>query len=112
VIRIDREATAARRFENDKSCVNKDGTEKLFGLDWVARKEELWKRCRGRCETKGCGGEAEDPHHLVKRSELRDDRLSNLRALCRRCHNIQHKERNPRWTRNEHPWTVNPYVGK
>lgn len=75
----------------------KDGRERLVGLDWRNRVKELWERCGGKCEwidwpslnvQRLCCREAQDPHHIVKRSVLRDDRLSNLQALCRYHHDL------------------------
>lgn len=100
----DKEATEARRFEHAKSKVMKDGREILCGQDWKDRVEELRQRSGGRCEQqiKGviatrCRSEAADPHHIVRRSKLRDDRLSNLQALCRLHHDLL-DERKPHWT--------------
>jgi hypothetical protein len=109
VITIDREATAAKRFEDDRSKVLKDGREICYGEDWEQRKSELWERCGGRCEAwreiigikpERCTAEAEDPHHLVKRSICRDDRLSALQALCRFHHDLL-DERKPKWSKKE-----------
>jgi hypothetical protein len=33
-----------------------------------------------------CANEAQDPHHVLKRHPRRDDRLANLLAVCRGCH--------------------------
>jgi hypothetical protein len=110
VITIDRERTAARRFEDDRSKILKDGREILFREDWWARKAELWKRCGGRCEAwleiigvppKRCTAEAIDPHHQEKRSIKRDDRLQNLKALCSFHHRLMHPEKQVRWTKRQ-----------
>ena len=95
-------ATAVARFEDARSFVFKDGREQLCGYDWQQRKSELWARSGGRCEkdvgtTNRCHREAEDPHHCIPRSKGRDDRLSNLVALCRYHHNLLN-ERKPKWT--------------
>lgn len=37
-----------------------------------------------------CGAVAVDIHHIVKRSQGGSDDVSNLKALCRRCHNLKH----------------------
>lgn len=40
-----------------------------------------------------CGGKAVDIHHLVFRSQLGEDKIENLIALCRDCHNHAHDKR-------------------
>jgi len=88
-----------RGYIERKSYVRNDGSEVLYGLDWRRRKVQLWERCGGKCEyiiTHGyrplldvrCQRTAEDPHHKVPRSKRRDDRISNLIALCRYHHRM------------------------
>jgi hypothetical protein len=89
----DNEAKKRLGYANKRSKVRPDGTEILYGNDWKQRKEELLARCGGRCEQitsdgERCRSEAHDPHHKVARSKGRDDRLSNLIALCRLHHDI------------------------
>lgn len=110
--KADRQATEARNFVERKSYVAADGREVLYGLDWKRRVKELRERCGGRCEFVNghvedgneevigifrCVREAADPHHIKLRSRGRDDRLSNLLAVCRHHHQIldaqQRKER-------------------
>lgn len=110
------ELKAERGYVEAKSYVRNDGSEVLVGRDWTARKKELWERCGGRCEKqvpKGregkqilelskktvvfahpsyferCRSEAHDPHHKIPRWPKRDDRLSNLVALCRLHHGLE-----------------------
>jgi hypothetical protein len=91
----DVQATEARRFEDERSFVFKDGRERLVTLDWKYRLEELRVRSGGRCEmaswlgkrhVPGCSGLAEEPHHIIPRSKQRDDRLKNLAGLSHACH--------------------------
>ena len=37
-----------------------------------------------------CGASAVDIHHIKKRSQGGGDEVTNLRALCRTCHNRYH----------------------
>ena len=97
-----------RGYTDPKTKVWPDGREKLVGRDWLKRKKEIWDRGQGRCEKivstkldarweglkritttlhERCANEMHDPHHIVKRSELRDDRAANLIGLCRQHHN-------------------------
>jgi len=103
---IDVEATQARKFKSKRSRVLLDGREILGKPDWKQRKAELWARCGGRCEHEDhvqdsfaprdtpkllhirCFRVAHDPHHIIPRSKKRDDRLSNLQALCRFHHRL------------------------
>jgi hypothetical protein len=107
MLKRDVQATAARRFEDERSFVFKDGREKLVTLDWRYRVGELVRRCGGRCEmatilgkahAAGCSGLAEEPHHIVPRSKQRDDRMSNLAGLSHACHSSLDRCQ-PRWTR-------------
>lgn len=102
----DVELTAARHFLDPKSYVTPDKREICFGRDWLARKAELLARSGGRCEyveqvggilagpmMQRCTAEAADPHHKIRRSVARDDRLANLLALCRMHHNLLDKRK-------------------
>jgi hypothetical protein len=100
-----------RGYTNEKSIVWMDGREKLYKEDWIKRKEELFTLCGGRCQhvdpcpsfgtvDKRCAAwfrslEEMDAHHVQKRSKQRDDRLANLKALCR----FHHRQLDPRVTR-------------
>lgn len=110
--KADKQLTQQRQFVERKSYITKDGREVLYGLDWKRRVKQLEARCGGRCEymipdlAEGgvpegfrCAREAAHPHHRVKRSKGRDDRLENLVALCKKHHRQQHPEKEPMWTR-------------
>ena len=107
----DVQETAKRNFFDPRSYVAKDGREVLYGLDWKQRVGELRQRSGGQCERMWkdssdslsgsyirCRSGAADPHHKIRRSVLRDDRLSNLEALCRLHHELE-DERKPRWSK-------------
>jgi len=101
MIKKDRQATIAKQYLDERSYVCLDGKEVLYGEDWKTRKFDLWQRCNGRCEYYiRCNAEAADPHHIIPRSKGRDDRLSNLQALCRYHHNLMDR-RQVRWTPKE-----------
>lgn len=98
-LKRDKQATEAARFRDPRSFVWKDGREQLVGLDWKMRKENLRQRAwdlgldEVRCEYRNsdgvrCRSEAADPHHIVKRSVHRDDRMSNLLAVCHFHHEL------------------------
>jgi 5-methylcytosine-specific restriction endonuclease McrA len=101
----DNEAKVIRGYREKDSIVWPDGREKLVGRDWKARKLELWTRSGGRCEGDNPHGRClcrfslkeMHPHHKVKRSVLRDDRIENLEALCFICHDKRHADRKPRF---------------
>lgn len=109
----DKQATEVKHFIDPKSYVLKDGREVLAGLDWKQRVGELRERSGGRCEklvssadpmthaggqsVERCRSEAQDPDHIIKRSKGRDDRLTNLEALCRLHHELKHPEKRTRW---------------
>jgi len=102
-------ATTDRHFVDAESRVMLDGRELLFGKDWDARKEELAQRSRGFCEAKDqplpegkyCLGLGQHPHHVIPRSEKRDDRLSNLLHVCAEHHRSFHPEKQTRFTQKE-----------
>ena len=101
---VDVEATLARKFQDGASKVMRDGREKLEGEDYTARVREVLARDGGKCQWEiaiqrrwvgmaaKCGASADDVDHIVKRSDERDDRASNLRSLCRAHHDLRHKE--------------------
>src|SRR5260221_62490 len=100
----DRDEAAKERlgYVEAGSYVRRDGSEKLAGGDWGMRVEQLRFRASGRCEMSSildkphaydCHGDGDDPHHVIKRSTRRDDRLSNLALLSRPCHDAL----GPRW---------------
>lgn len=105
MLTIDVEGTTARKFKSKYSFLRFDGSEVLYEEDWDDRKNELWERSGYRCEAIGsyarCQKEAVHPHHIVKRSVLRDDRLKNLLAVCERCHRKFHPEKQLRWRKDE-----------
>ena len=104
---IDWGLTKDARFVDKGSLVLLDGREILQGEDWSRRKDELLERSKGQCEYmipspggfERCRRRAEDPHHIIPRGSNgvdRDDRLLNLKALCRRHHDLQDR-RKPQW---------------
>jgi hypothetical protein len=108
---IDFEATAARDFtcRHGKSVVLLDGRETLHCTDYTRRVREVEERDGYKCQWavgdfnaelyKRCGAPSNGhPHHIVKRSKGRDDRASNLMAICDYHHKIAHPEKQPRFT--------------
>jgi len=102
-VKRDVQATEAAHFQDPRSYVAKDGREVLYKEDWEARKDELRMRSGGKCEAMllfgRCMNWAAHPDHIIKRSKARDDRMSNLQALCIGCHRAKHPEKEPRWTK-------------
>ena len=109
-MKADRAKTIAQQYLDPKSFMRADGSEVLAGEDWKARIENLRQRCGGQCEHRDVAGpwsirctrEAQDPHHIIRRSVKRDDRLANLLALCRFHHDLL-DFRKPRWSRAGRP---------
>lgn len=76
--------------------VTDDGREILTGKDWTNRKREVWERDGKRCTH--CFRRLRilefDADHINLRGMSggkRDDRLENLRILCRQCHRDRHE---------------------
>lgn len=74
----------------------KDRPVKLSAYHWKKLRQELFAKVNGRCQ--GCGRIFEvlgdmHAHHKMKRSEHRLDEISNLRALCFKCHELEHGRR-------------------
>jgi HNH endonuclease len=102
----DEQLKVERGYTDPKSYVRPDGSETLYGEDWKRRVQELRERSGGRCERVTwwgewlrCQSEAADPDHIIKRSKRRDDRMSNLQALCAVHHRAKHPEHQPQWSK-------------
>lgn len=107
----DEELRKQRGYTDLSTYVRRDGSEVLKGADWRQRVEELRERSGGRCEHEEatpdnprvmhrCSMAARDPHHKIRRSLRRDDRLENLLHVCRP-HHDDADDRNPKWTKRE-----------
>ena len=90
-----------RGYTDPRSYVRLDGSEVLYGNDWILRKQQLGERSGGRCELiigGRCRAIADDAHHIIPRSQYRDDSLEALLHVCRWHH--QHTDkRQPRWSK-------------
>jgi len=105
-----------RKRKPSRARVMLDGREVLTGAAWEQRKREVWERDEQQCqwvvEDVGypamiCGvivgwkDARYNIDHIVKRSESRDDRASNLRVLCPYHHRMRHEqERELKWSRH------------
>jgi hypothetical protein len=103
----DEELKKQRGYSDPSSFVRHDGSEVLKGEDWCKRKEELKQRSLGICEmyrilhkphVGGCEVAATEPHHVIRRSIRRDDRLERLAHLSHACHDSL-DPRKVRWTK-------------
>jgi hypothetical protein len=109
----DEDLKRQRGYTNSSSYVRRDGSEKLVGEDWKRRTEELRQRSGGLCEIvigegagkaipgivgTACVNAARDPHHVIRRSVRRDDRLTNLIDICGPHHDML-DPRKPKWTK-------------
>ncbi len=104
--RKDDQATIAAHFEDPDSYITPDGREVLKGRDWFARKYFVWCRSGGRCENiirhdsiGRCTNQMAHAHHIIFRSDSRDDRIENLIGLCVGCHRLMHPEKELQWTK-------------
>jgi|SRR5579864_943927 len=104
------------RRKPSRTRVMPDGREVLTGAAWEQRKREVWELDEGVCQWKTplfhfgtvrCGIPVPwetaryNIDHIVKRSESRDDRASNLRVLCPYHHRMRHEqERELKWSRH------------
>jgi hypothetical protein len=86
-----------------------DKREILFGLDYKRRVREVEERDNHMCRRPVIAGGTPmqtfcaavsngRPHHLIKRSKLRDDRASNLSSRCNNCHRREHPEFEPQFS--------------
>lgn len=67
---------------------------------WRKARAACFDRARGMCQAQiaraACTGRAEHAHHRLMRSAGGGDELSNLLAVCGRCHDFIHL--NPEWS--------------
>jgi 5-methylcytosine-specific restriction endonuclease McrA len=101
---IDVAATRARGFQDKRSRVRTDGREVLYKKDWEQRCCEVVIRDLGICQI--CHKRVEDwqagdVHHIISRHESRDDRMTNLQLVHRKCHEDLHPTKQVRWTRGQ-----------
>jgi len=89
---LDREATEARRFRDDRSYVTHSGHEFLFGDDVRARRQEVYERDEGKCQ--GCrkyiGWTWGHMHHRQGGLVGRCTCLHNVEWRCIDCHAKEH----------------------
>jgi hypothetical protein len=90
------------------SWISLDGHELLFGRDKGTRREEVWARAKGNCEScgrlaplLGAEGYAGEAHHIEHKLWNRCDCMHNLSWRCGRfisdCHTKEHLS--VRWTK-------------
>ena len=99
--KLDPLETQQRGFLDPRSFVSKGGEEFLAGEDMSVRRHLVWERCGGFCERPGCNRciseETFHTHHKKTRGKGGSDNMSNLMALCGRCHKFMHREREPQF---------------
>ena len=95
--RKDDQATMDQQFLSPDSYVTMDGRHVLKNEDWLAQKRLVWERNKGKCQY--CGNAMHHAHHVIFRSDSRDDRIQNLVGLCIDCHRKAHPEKELQWTK-------------
>lgn len=69
-----------------------DGTAKriayMHSSAWEKQRRRVWLRSQGWCENR-CGRPGRQVHHLTY-ARLYHERLSDLRHLCGKCHQLAH----------------------
>lgn len=89
---VDREATEAKHFEDERSYLTHDGEEFLFGADMRNRRQEVYDRDGGVC--RGCKKRVSwswgQAHHVKHRGRGGSDSLGNLVWSCADCHSKEH----------------------
>lgn len=93
--------TQQRCFLDPRSFVSKGGEEFLAGEDMSVRRHDVWERSGGFCERPGCNRNIDEEtfecHHRKTRGQGGSDNMSNLWALCKRCHKFFHRNREPQF---------------
>lgn len=96
-IRIFRSASAAGRHpDNFQYIVRMPRSEAVSQI-----RHQLWLRCKGQCELCGdtvieISGHMHETKHRGKGGEVS---LANSVFVCPRTHVLEHKDRNPRWSK-------------
>lgn len=80
--------------------------------DWDTRRKKVYKRDNFRCQNCGAvGGNKGDTglhaHHIVPKSRNGTNNLSNLKTLCKACHNAVHHKNKTAPNRETHSRTSN-----
>jgi len=95
--KVDKQATAAKKYLHPRSFVDVHGGEHLYGSDMTARRHEVYTRDKGRCmliASPLCRGWAnwEDGEldHIISRGKGGSDDLDNVRWACKPCHRKRH----------------------
>ena len=65
-------------------------TEYLFSQEWKAKRAQVLRRAGWVCER--CTAPAQQVHHLTY-ERVYNERLTDLQALCARCHQQVHRMR-------------------
>lgn len=93
--------TRQRCFLDPRSFVSRGGEDFLFGEDMSVRRHEAFERSDGFCDRAGCNRPISEEsfhlHHKKTRGKGGSDNLSDLMALCMRCHKFFHREREPQF---------------
>jgi 5-methylcytosine-specific restriction endonuclease McrA len=98
-------ATKAIRFRSKYSKIARDGTLVLAGPDWKEQKRLVYERDKGQCQY--CERPADldydvlDVHHKLPRGKGGGDEIGNLALAHRHCHNMQHREKQTRFSSQE-----------
>lgn len=100
--RRDELETRQRGYLDPRSFISRGEEEFLYGEDVSVRRHELWERCDGYCERAGCNRNISEEtfhmHHVKTKGKGGSDNLSNLMALCTRCHKFYHRDREPQFS--------------
>ena len=96
-------STAVRLFKSKKAAFASGEAVWFVSRTWAVSsiRHQIWLRCRGACEkctapVNENSGEMHEKKHRGKGGEISID---NSIFICRECHQHEHRERNPRWSK-------------
>jgi 5-methylcytosine-specific restriction protein A len=83
---LDEKSARHRRYDRTRPSASRRG----YGQEWQEIRDE-YMAMHPICERLGCNAHADVVHHIVPKKRGGTDAVSNLMAVCNRCHQLLHR---------------------